>query len=506
MHATPRYSRVASYICLGLFLAACGDSPAGPSAAPSVRAVVGAGVTDTVDTQLVQALIVEVRASGGALVRGVLVRFEAQAPATNPSPFFQPAAYVCALDAASCGGPFGGGGELFADTTDAEGRVLATVRLGHVAGRAVVKLVVPEFGLEDSAIFTVTPGRAVRFSALATDTTLDIGETITLRGRLFDRYDNPLSDATTLSAGPGSAVTVDAAAGTVTARDMGTQWVYTRSGSLVDSTRVSVVPAGRILVWSSLERVVRIVNLNGSDERTIVSNVSSSMGAFPRFDPTRHSVTLHAGDAAFGEPTGTVIVVDTTGSPRRDISAPNGMDMVIATRQLADGTVLVVGRSSTDASHPGFSVWRIASNNTTTFVVALPDLEATYGGADISHNGAKVVYIATPTSGPELRVLDVASGATTLLEANSSTASPRWSAQDDRVAFLSGPPASGGAVTILNADGSGRRGLGNFLFSPGISWSPDGTYIIGRVSDNFSGLRVVRLSDGANITLFAEFC
>jgi hypothetical protein len=282
---------------------------------------------------------------------------------------------------------------------------------------------------------------------------------------------------------------------------MGTQWVYTRSGSLVDSTRVSVVPAGRILVWSSLERVVRIVNLNGSDERTIVSNVSSSMGAFPRLDPTRHSVTLHTGDAAFGEPTGTVIVVDTTGSPRRDISAPNGMDMVIATRQLADGTVLVVGRSSTDASHPGFSVWRIASNNTTTFVVALPDLEATYGGADISHNGAKVVYTATPTSGPELRVLDVASGATTLLEANSSTASPRWSAQDDRVAFLSGPPASGGAVTILNADGSGRRGLGNFFFSPGISWSPDGTYIVGRDSDNSSGLRVVRLSDGANITL-----
>jgi hypothetical protein len=463
--------------------------------------VVGAGVTDTVDAQLVQALIVEVRASGGGLVKGVLVRLEAQAPDPNPSPYFQPAAYVCALDASTCGGPFGGSGELFTDTTDAEGRVLATVRLGHVAGRAVVKLVVPEFGLEDSAIFTVTPGRPVRFGALAADTTLDIGQTVSLRGRLYDRYDNPLSDATTLSAGPGNAITVDAAAGTVTARDMGTQWVYTRSGSLVDSTRVSVVPAGRLLVWSSLERVVRLINLNGSDERTIVSNVSSSMGAFPRFDPTRHSITLHAGDAAFGEPTGAVIVVDTTGSPRRDFSAPHGMDMVIATRQLADGTVLVVGRSATDASHPDFSVWRLATDNTTTFVLALPELGPTYGGADISHNGAKVAYIATPTSsGPELRVLDVASGATTVLEA-SSTASPRWSAQDDRVAFLSGSPASGGAVTIINADGSGRRGLGNFSFSPGISWSPDGTYIVGRDSDNFSGLRVVRLSDGANTTI-----
>jgi hypothetical protein len=377
------------------------------------------------------------------------------------------------------------------------------VRLGHVAGRGVVKLVVPEFGVQDSVTFNVSPGQPKRVIAQVADTMLDIGGKATLRGRVVDRYDNPRPEATTLTAGPGTVFTLDVASATVTGRDMGTQWLFTRYGTLADSTRVSVVPTGRLAVWSSLERVVRLVNLNGTDERTVVSSVSSSVGAFPRFDPTRQRVTLHAGDAAFGEPQGNVIVVDTTGSPRRDVGG-QVFDIVIATRQLADGSVLVVAPRSVDASHPGYSLWRVATDNTVTFVVAMPDMGLTYGGADISHSGSKVAYVALPQSGgAELRVLDVVSGATTVLDPI-YTSTPRWSAQDDQVAYLvptNVSPAYGGAVTIVNANGTGRRTIGNFDFSPGISWSPDGTYIVGRASDNSSGLRVVRLSDGASITL-----
>jgi hypothetical protein len=484
---------------MALFIAACGgDRPTDPGPnEPGLRIVVGAGVTDTVDAQLVQALIVEVRGTGGALVSGVLVRFEAQAAATSPGPYPRPSAFVCRIDVPLCGDSF------LTDTTNAQGRVAMAVRLGQVAGRGVVRLVVPEFGLQDSATFTVAPGQVVRVMALAADTGIDIGGTATLRGHVVDRYDNIRPEATTLTVGPGTAITLDAATGVVTGRDMGTQWLFTRYNSLVDSMSVRVIPVGRIVVWSSLERVVRLVNLNGSDERTVVTNVSSGMGAFPRFDPTRRNVTLHAGDAVFGEPPGNVIVVDTTGSPRRDLGTPNGFDLVMATRQMADGTVLVVAPRSSDASHPGYSLWRIDANNAITFVVALPNLGQVYGGADISHTGAKVAYVATGTSGAELRVLDVASRATTLLEAT-YTSTPRWSAQDDRVAYLvptSGSPSYAGTVTIINANGTGRRAIGNFDFSPGISWSPDGTYIVGRASDNYSGLRVLRVSDGATILL-----
>jgi hypothetical protein len=173
----------------------------------------------------------------------------------------------------------------------------------------------------------------------------------------------------------------------------------------------------------------------------------------------------------------------------------------MVTRYLADGTILVVGLSSTDNSHPGFSLWRVATDNTITFVVALPGLGGTYGGADISHDGTRVAYLSTSSYPSELRLLDVASGSTTLLDFNAN--SPRWSAQDDRIVYLStqtGYYNSDGVATVINTNGSGRKVLGNAIFSPGISWSPDGIYVVGRASD-YSGLRLVRVSDGAAVSL-----
>ena len=147
---------------------------------------------------------------------------------------------------------------------------------------------------------------------------------------------------------------------------------------------VGVVPSGRLLVWSSDERAVRLVNTNGTGERTIVSGVSSDLGAFPQFDPTRQRVTLHAGSDYYGGPPNKLIVIDTTGSPRRDIPPLIGFSMIIATRQLADGTVLVVGERDADPLHPEYSLWRVATDDAITFVVALPELIVRYGGADIA--------------------------------------------------------------------------------------------------------------------------
>lgn len=511
MHATPRYPRVASVICLALLLVACGGDggSTGPREA-SIRIVAGAGVSDTIDARVVQALIVEVRGSGGQLApQGTLVRFEAQPPPSSPQTYYDPAVLVCPLTAPTCGPPgFPDQLQLATDLTDAQGRAKVTVRLGHVAGQAVVHLVVPELGLLDSATYTVKPGAAAGVRAAAVDTTVEIGETAMLRGHVVDRYDNVRPEVATIAAGGGFAIAVDAATAIVTGQAMGAQWLYTQYGSFADTSLVHVVPSGRLVVWSSLERVVRLVNLSGAVERTLVDNVSSNFGAFPTFDATRQRVTLQTGTNNGSGPPNDVIVIDTTGSQRRDIGPNIGFSLIIATRQFADGTLLVVGQSSTDTSHSGYSLWRVATDNTITFLVALPDLGAgypstTYGGADISHNGSRVAYIGTTsTSVTELRVVDVSTGATTVLDATPSS-SPRWSGQDDRIAYLSaagGWTQPAGTPVIINADGTGRTTLGFVGLSSGLAWSPDGKYLVGRQVEGYA-LRLFRLSDGINVTL-----
>ncbi len=491
---------------LVFFLAACGgDGPTDPrNDEPGVRVMLGAGVTDTIDAQPLQALVVEVRGLDGNLASGAIVRFEAQPPA-DTSRRYESAIYVCALTAPTCGLGGGFGYTAFTvDTTDDKGQAKAIVRLGRVAGRAVVRISAPEFGVGDSATYTVTPGSPARVLALATDTAMDIGATAKLSGRVVDRYGNLRSEVPTLSAGAGNAVTVDGATGIVTGRDMGTQWVFARYAALADSTSVRVVPIGRLVVWDAWQQVVRLVNLNGSESsNTIISQVHSDFGVFPRFDATRGHVTLHTGDASYGGPSRTVVVVDTTGAPRRVIGPASGFTTIVAVRQIADGSVLVVGRRDVDASTTVNGLWLVDAGNAVTLLAALPGMALAYGGADISHDGTRVAYLAAgPSFGSELRVFAVSNGAITVLEPNAR--SPRWSSQGDRVAYL--VPSGGysefdGVAVVTNADGSGRRDLGSAVFSPGLAWSPDGKYIVGRSSSSFPSLRLLRVSDGATVLL-----
>lgn len=531
MYARSWNQRLITSACVALLVAACGGGGDGPTQPghtepvddqPGVHAVLGAGVIDTIDAEPLQALIVEVRGSDGKLDSGAVVRFEAQRPA-DTTRRNEIAVSMCPLGQPACGQPAqhtgllqppasSSGLQVISDTTDAKGRAEVTVQLGHVAGRAVVRLTVPEFGLEDSATYTVLPGAAVHVRALVADTALAIGATANLRGHVVDRYNNNRPEAPVLTASTGNAITFNASTGVVTGRAMGTQWLFMRAlQSAVDSTRVRVLPTGRLVVWSSSERAVRLVNLDGSATRTLVTGVASDLGAFPRFDGVRKSITMHNGAAAGGGVPRSVIVIDTTGSPRRDLGPDVGFATVIATRQLADGTLLVVGNTVAGAPCVGFALFRVAANNSLTCLTTLPGLSAIYGAADISHDGTRVAYVGSDASTPnsssfELRVLDVATGATTVLEPVANT--PRWSSQDNRVAYLVPSPGAyvyngiDGAPVIINADGTGRRSLGSFVFSPGLAWSPDGTYIVGRNSGSPDvALRVIRISDGADVLL-----
>ena len=262
------------------------------------------------------------------------------------------------------------------------------------------------------------------------------------------------------------------------------------------------MPIGRLVVWSASQGVVRLVNLNGSEvSNTIVSQVHSDLGVFPRFDATRGHVTLHTGDVIYGGPPRTVVVVDTTGALRRDIGPASGFTKIVAVRQLADDTVLVVGRRAEDASSTVNGLWLVDANDAVTLLADLPGMVLGYGGADISHDGTRVAYLALgPSFTSELRVLDVSNGAITVLEPNAR--SPRWSSQGDRVAYL--VPSGGysdldGFAVVTNANGTGRRDLGSAVFSVGLAWSPDGKYLLGR--SGYGSFLLMRVSDDASVLL-----
>ena len=493
---TSRFLHVGS-ICLAvLVLNSCGGRDVdGPPIGASVRVISGAGVTDTIDAEL-QPLVVEVRRLGGELAANTVVHFEAQTISDPPHPFQNFAVNVCSVPTCSLLSL----GFVNA-TTDASGRASVGVRLGPRTGTWTVTITVADFNLTETASYTINAGAPAAVHAPIADTALDIGEKVTMHGRVVDRYDNARTESTTLTAGSGDAITVDAALSTATARDMGTQFVFTRYNSLYDSTRIRVLPSGRLLVWSALEKVVRLVDINGRNERTIASNVWSALGAHPQFDATRQQVTLeNASDPAGtnGNPD-VITVIDTTGTPRRGLGTELGFDGIMATRQTADGTLFVVARRASDASHPDWNLWRVGIDNSVTFLAYLPDTGPYNGGADISHDGSKVVFAANAAvSPPQLYVMDVASGTTTLID---NGFSPRWSAQGDRIAYLTAIDGSGTAM-VANVDGTGRRSLGTPTFSQsGFAWSPDGTYVAGRNSEGNS-LHIIRVADGAHVLAF----
>ena len=467
-------------------VAGCGDSGTGPTnTSPSVKVVAGSGVTDTVLSQPVQALVAEVRDAHGRALPGVLVRFQSRPPTDPARQFYEAAVFVCQLTAPSCYNS-----QFVADTTDRSGRVKAVVRLGSFAGKAVVDVTVPELGLQDSATFTVTPGAPSRLILSPRDSTLDIGATATLQGHAADQYGNPRTEVASFTAAPGNSVTVDATTSTVTAHDIGKQWLYAHVGAITDSVVVRVVPPGRLVVWSASQSAVRLVNTNGRDERTILTNASSDEGVFPWFDPTRQRITLHTGAPYTGVATD-AIVLDTTGTPRRDIS---GFSNVVAVRQTDDGNVMVVGRRSTDPQ--GTYLFRVTADNTITLLIMLNLSNGSYGGADITHDGTRVAHL----NGSVLSITEVSTGITT--QVDDGARSPRWSVQGDQLLYLRAWCTSGydGIPVVVNADGSGSRILSNSCFSPGLAWSPDATYFIGRNSEGPEvGLRIMRVSDGASV-------
>lgn len=461
--------------------------------APAMHVIRGAALTDTIQAKLLTAIVVEVRGTNGKPKSGVVVRFDKPTP-TDTARLKETTISLCNIFAQFCSG-VPDATALVSDTTDAKGQLAALVRLGTITGRVVVAISAPALSLKDSAVFTVTPGNAVRVRASAPDTSLNLGTTAQLRGRTVDRFNNTRADATTVTAGPGDKITVNTTTGVVTAVEMGEQFVYVRYGNFRDSTYVRAVPAARLVAWAPSSAAVRMFNSDGSDTRTLLTNMRSTFGAFPQFDASRRNIIAHGPN---GETT-SFIVLDTTGSPRRDIGPSFNFRAIQAVRALPDGSLLVV---SFGPEPKPYALYRVAPDNSVTQLYDLPTIRTDNSShADFSPDGTKLAYQAYTGNLEvrELRVLNIATGVTTVVA--SSANAPRWSPDGTRIAFINGPAT--GPLSIINADGTGRVNFStSFIYLRGVSWSPDARYLIGTsVAQGLPALRILRIADEAGVFL-----
>ena len=84
MPSIRRFASVVAYVALSAGFVGFTSDPTVPiDREPSVHAVLGANLTDTVDVQSLQALVAEVRGNDSQLAVGAIVRFQAQPPADS---------------------------------------------------------------------------------------------------------------------------------------------------------------------------------------------------------------------------------------------------------------------------------------------------------------------------------------------------------------------------------------------------------------------------------------
>ena len=202
--------------------------------------IAGANVSDTIDAVLPQLLRVVVLDEARKPVAGAIVRFSS-VPMDEPGRPQVPSVLARALSDDV-------DRTFVAETTSADGVASVRVRMGEVSGAGELEISVPVAGLIDTARYTVLPGLPARVTLPVADTTVQVGRTFALDGRVEDRHYNRRPESVTYAlAGQGISIS---AAQVVTSAPARAAVVgrLDRSSIAPDTTWVSVVPAATILI------------------------------------------------------------------------------------------------------------------------------------------------------------------------------------------------------------------------------------------------------------------
>ncbi len=464
-------------------LAACGgttDPDGGGEGTPGIQILAGAEAADTVEARLAQALRVAVRDASGRPLAGAVVRFDPLLM-TVSSPYGPqrvPSLYVGRLDSRDAG-------VFAAETTSTRGVVNVAVRLGTVVGAAGVVVSVPEAGFVDTARFTVQPGNAAEVDVAPGDTAVRVGSTLALAANVLDRFRNRRPDAVTFRvAGAGLAVT---AAGQVSASAPARAAVVASGaapGAKPDTAWVSAVPAGTVAARRRNKLV--IVALDGSAYRELALTLEPGEPS-PEWHPDGQSLLSTLGTFASAYP---LHVVDLQGAarPAFPTQPSNGLDAVPGPVRSftysADGQWLYLSGNPCNGNGILFRI-RAGSDGPMERLSPPPPAGASAGDCfdtiqnwpSPSPDGTRVAFENATSfyDGYTLRVLDAATRAVTPLGVTGRR--PRWSPKGDLIAYW-----HANQIWVVKPDGTGPRAVSpaGMRYVPGVSWSPDGRYLLAR--------------------------
>jgi len=443
----------------------------------------GDGASDTVLSMPAQALVVEVRAENGAPAQGTVVRFQAlPIDSANPYSF---GLYVAPLTSPNF--------SLFAaDSADFRGRASVLIELGFRAGAARLLVSAPEFGLQDTARFTVFPGKPTHVVVQPEDTTLYRGSSFQVRAATADQFGNLRLDPVSYSAiEPGISVT---SGGRVTAGPGFVRARYTASAQgWTDSGWVSVVPPGTLAAlqtgsFGGTAAGIVVFNLDGSGYQWIGPG-GSFYNAAPSWAPS--GTALAFGLSSVGS--GSWIYTSDLSGAERSLLNPGDSGLAITSwpAYSHDGAYIYFSGATT----ANFGLWRAEADGTNPQLL-YTDPSGLAWRSSPSPDGTRLAFTNASTSPAGVQVYTLASHSVSTWAVVGHT--PRWSPVAETIAFVT---PYGGSVFVMNSDGTGVRQVtpaGRSYGETSLTWSPDGAWLVARGP---TSLELVNVATGATLPL-----
>ncbi|GLC23603.1 hypothetical protein [Roseisolibacter agri] len=498
-------------VTLLAMLAGCRDVTA-PGAPARIVVHAGAGATDTIGAELAPLRLTVTDASGRPVPGVEVVVDRVVMPPSDPDwrPEDRPVAIPRTMDGRAA--EYGG----LHDTTDADGATAIRVTLGWVAGTAALALSVPSVGVVDTVRFTVRPGAPKHLELLsAYDTALTVGARARMAAIRLDRAFNRRDDSVTFaSSAPELAV---AANGDVRALAVG-RAALTVSAPGIDSvtTWISVVPAGTLaVVRQDLDgTALGVMHVDGTGFRRVPFDGVPGLpevtweGFGPRWSADGQTLLVNAQDEVYRVsldggryPLASSLPGDPADPERRQ-------PVRHLARESKDGWIY-----QSVSCTGGEIVYRVRPGSATPAERVSP--EPYDGDEELARLlNCQAVRHEAPTLSPDgrhlaftdvaftpwrstLSILDVASRSIRSLAIDGYAA--RWSPTGDLIAYW-----SDGGLWVVRPDGTGRRRISTSSrdYRWGVTWSPDGAYLLARRGDPFGAtLVLIAVSSGREIPL-----